>query len=184
MNVRPLGTQLLKKRRNRKGFTLAETLLAILILLIVSGIVAAGIPAAKYAYERTVLASNAEVLLSTTLSTLRNELGTARDIQLQGAGEEATSITYFEPGRGAASRIFVEDGGEIRFQRYYGGDGPEYEAVSLISQKTATADLYVTYSSVAYQDGIVIFKDLSVNRASGAEGLAQRATFSIRVIPD
>ena len=35
-----------KKARSRSGFTLAETLLAVLILLMVSAITAAGIPAA------------------------------------------------------------------------------------------------------------------------------------------
>ena len=57
-----------KKLHSSKAFTLAETLLAVLILLMVSTIVATGIPVARNAYEKVVLASNAEVLLSTTIS--------------------------------------------------------------------------------------------------------------------
>ena len=68
-----------KKIRDAHGFTLAETLLAVLILLMVSGIVAAGIPVAKKAYEKVVLAADAQLLLSTTVAELRDEIGTAWD---------------------------------------------------------------------------------------------------------
>ena len=39
---------------NRKGFTLAETLIAIAILLMVSGLMAGGIPAAINVYNKAV----------------------------------------------------------------------------------------------------------------------------------
>ena len=54
-----------RKLRSNKGFTLAETLLAVLILLLVSTIVATGIPAARNAYEKVVEASNAQAVLAT-----------------------------------------------------------------------------------------------------------------------
>ena len=178
-----------KKLHNSSGFTLAETLLAVLILLMVSSIVAAGIPSAKNAYEKVVLASNAEVLLSTTISTLRNELGTAQNVQAPKPSDPAdTTITYYNPTRGASSKLYVASGGEndkeIMFQRYFSADGliKEYDAAPLVSSKTATQDLYVTYESVTYSDGIVTFSGLSVNRTSGTEGLASRDELSIRVI--
>ena len=46
--------RIIRKLRSNDAFTLAETLLAILILLMVSAIVAAGIPVAKNAYEKVV----------------------------------------------------------------------------------------------------------------------------------
>ena len=78
MQKQSIDVTIMKKIIYRKhhaihGFTLAETLLAVLILLMVSSIVAAGIPSARRAYEKVVLASNAEVLLSTTITTLRHE---------------------------------------------------------------------------------------------------------------
>ena len=57
----------IKRKLHTQGFTLAETLLAVLILLLVGVIMTTGIPAAKNAYEKVVVASNAEVLLSTTI---------------------------------------------------------------------------------------------------------------------
>lgn len=179
------------KLRSSKGFTLGETLLAILILLMVTTIVAAGIPVARDAYEKVVLASNAEVLLSTTITTLRNELGTAQDVKKPVAetGEKAnTVITYYNPTRGASSKIYVASDGTqgIMFQRYYSEDGlsAAYEPSPLLPPKTSTQDLYVTYEEVTYDKDkrIVTFFKLSVNRTSGAQGLASRERLSIRVI--
>ena len=188
MHMRKL---LSKKFKSRLGFSLGETLLAVLILLMVSTIMTAGIPAARNAYEKVVLTSNAEVLLSTTITTLRNELGTAQDVKKPAnkTGEILNSvITYYNPTRGASSKLYVADGGEndkkIMFQRYYSEDGlsMDYAATPLVSPKTSTQDLYVTYGSVSYNNGIVTFSDLKVNRASGPEGLASRDALSIRVI--
>lgn len=75
-------------KNNRGGFTLAETLIAVLILLMVTGIVAAGIPAASNALNRAVDASHAQLLLSTTMTSLRNELGSARSIVSDAVSEE------------------------------------------------------------------------------------------------
>ncbi len=180
-----------KQLHTTEGFTLAETLLAVLILLMVSTIVATGIPVAKNAYEKVVMASNAEVLLSTTISTLRNELGTAQDVTVTdaAANNEGKTITYYSATRGSSSKLYVDStasGGvqEIMFQRYYSADdliqasAPE----PLVSSKTSTGDLYITYASVKYKNGIVTFSGLSVNRRSGSEGLAARDYLSIRVI--
>lgn len=175
-----------KKLKSKRGFTLAETLLAVLILLMVSTILASGVPAAKNAYEKVVLASNAEVLLSTTVSALRNELGTAKDIERNG-----TTLTYYNEARGSTSKIYkyvgTEDvSGVIMIQRYAktGDIGVDSAAVRLISKTASTEDLYVTYEGVAYANGIVTFTNLSVNRESGRTGLANRPFLSIRVISD
>lgn len=90
-------------KKNRGGFTLAETLIAVLILLMVSGIVAAGIPAAKEALTKAVDASHSQLLLSTTMTALRNELGSARsiicDMELVEVGDdEAGDETGDQPG--------------------------------------------------------------------------------------
>lgn len=186
-----------RKLHTEKGFTLAETLLAVLILLMVSTIVATGIPVARNAYEKVVLASNAEVLLSTTISTLRNELGTAADVDIPdgAAGNKVKSgkeITYYNSARGSLSRIFMTNGGtDIKFQRYYSAEGlsnKESESDNLISDKTATNNLHVTFDTVAFdQDtGIITFSNLAaVIRDERDEReksvLASRNTLSIRV---
>lgn len=179
-----------QKNRRRAGFTLAETLLAVMILLLVTAIVAAGIPSARNAYEKVVMTSNADVLLSTTISSLRNELGTAQNIDIPGGtivdGKlTGNCITYYSPARGTFSQIYVEDSGKaVMFRRYYSEDvpGTANPAEQLISDTVATGDLFVTFASVSYADGVITFNELSVDRRSGSTGLAERDSLSIRVI--
>ena len=188
--------RLIRKTQTGNGFTLAETLLAVLILLLVSTVVATGIPAAKSAYEKVVLASNAEVLLSTTISTLRNELGTAKDIdteQNQVGAVTHTTITYYNSNRGTASRLYVKSDG-IWFQRYY-FDNSEYvmdasvvpEAEKLIPPTSATSKLYVTYSGVSESNGIITIDKLTVKHGDGSEDdtvLTKREHLSIRSLSE
>lgn len=146
-----------QKLNNSSAFTLAETLVAILILLMVSSVVAAGIPAAANAYKKVVRASNAEVLLSTTISALRNELGTARILEKP----SGTNIKYYNATSGIASMIFVDDDDNtIKYQQYIktefstneenGDDGDKSVAQPLVSSGLATDNLTVVYSSIAY----------------------------------
>lgn len=94
------------KIKRRAGFTLAETLLAVLILLLVSSIVAMGVPVAKQAFEKVTLAGNAELLLSTAVSTLRDELGTAWDVQAVKASDGG-GVIYYSADTGNRSRLYI-----------------------------------------------------------------------------
>lgn len=177
-----------QKLHAEDGFTLGEVLLAVLILLMVSAIMASGIPAARNAYERVVLASNAEVLLSTTISTLRNELGTAQEVDAAApdASPSRTDVTYLNPSRGTYSRIEVAEDHKIIFYRYYYKDGLGKPSASvstqLISDETATNGLYVSYESVSWDKarGIVTFRGIVVRHSDAS--LTKARDLSIRVI--
>ena len=97
-----------KKLKSHSGMTLAESLVAIIILLLVSTIVMRGVPAAKSAYEKVVVGANARVMLTTAISALRNELSTAQRIVQ--AADDNTSITYYSADRGATSKIYLSSG--------------------------------------------------------------------------
>ena len=183
-----------KKIRGSRGFTLVEALTAILIMLMASSIVVAGIPAARNAYEKVVVASNAEVLLSTTITTLRNELGMADEIEL-GTGDSAGEITYYNPSVGAYSKISLapaegtDPEGTILLSRYAAPPGAAASEASsaprrLVSKEASTAELYVTYGSVTYNAdaGIITFEDLKVLKEKGNVRLAGRPALSIRLI--
>lgn len=179
-----MKNKILRKLHSDKGFSIAELLVAILILLMVSSIVATGIPVAREAYQKVILASNADVLLSTTISTLRNELGTAQDVKVDG-----TTITYYSPTRGASSKIYLE-GNAVMFQRYY-FDSAEYAMDSgvvpspepLITSAAMSDGLYVKYDSVFApdSDGIMKVQGLAVYRKDGTKTAAERTTLSIQV---
>ena len=163
------------KLKSRSGFTLAETLLAILILLLVSSIVAQGIPVARNVYNRVVLGANAQVLLSTTVTALRDELGTAWDVT---AGTD-NSLTYFSADIGSRSKLWVDTATKtIQIQEYVATDGLNTETASvgsahaLVSEKAATRELRVTYNEATCADGVVTIKGLGVYRDTGEGPLA------------
>lgn len=193
-----------RKIRDQGGFSLAETLLATLILLLVGLIMTTGIPAAKTAYEKVVLGSNAQVLLSTAVNALRDELGTAWEVT---PSEDKKSVTYFSANTGTKSVISLKKpsddsayqtiyrqefakeadttndvifGTKIKnAESKYGSD-----AVPLISGAASTSDLYVTYESVSYSDGIVTFNGLSVRRKSNDAEIAKVNPLTIRVVSE
>ena len=103
------------KYKNKAGFSIAELLVAILILSMVSVVVAGGIPVARDAYNKITVAANAQVLLSTTLSSLRSELGTASEFYL----DESGSIIYKSGKNGNISKLFCDDNTGIMIQEYY-----------------------------------------------------------------
>ena len=71
-------------------------------------------PAAVSAYRNAIDAANAQVLLSTTVNALRNELSTARDVQVSG-----TTITYTGADTGSRSTIDLSSS-PFTIQEYVG----------------------------------------------------------------
>ena len=60
---------LIKKKLNmQRGFSLAETLVVVLIILLVSSVIAAGMPAAQKAYNNVLVTADAQVYMSTALT--------------------------------------------------------------------------------------------------------------------
>lgn len=178
-----------KKLKSNRGFTLAETLLAVLILLLVSTIVATGMPAAKSAYEKIVVAANAQVLLSTTATALRDELGTAWDVKL----DDSTTVSYNSSDTGAKSKIYLKDDGKIYIQEYVKNDylniadGTSIgEERLLVSDKAATSDLVVTFTSMTKVDTdtekTVVITGLVVNNKEGNPMAQLDTTLKIPVI--
>ncbi len=169
----------LKKPLNSRGFTLAETLIAILILMMVSSVIAGALPAASNAFTKTVDAANAQVLLSTAITVLRDELSMAT-----GVSHDGMSITYRSGSLGSVSEITkVTDG--IKITTWYGygkGDASSGKGRYLVSQKASTKDLCLTYDSVTVQDGVITFQNLQVVKKdkSGTHVLAGPEDLMIR----
>ena len=180
MNLR---TELKQKLNKTKAFTIAETLVAIIILLMVSSIVAAGMPAAISAYKKVEIASDAELLMSTTISTLRNELGVSSNVEVDPG---KTEITYYNGSGKMTSRISNSDN-KIMLKRSAGSE-MSYESddseTRLISDQLSTnSDLDITYESVEINDDLVTFKKLKVYRSGNVSNvMTSRDTVMIRII--
>ena len=158
----------LNKFKNKNGFTLAETLITVLILLMVSGIVAGGVPAAANAYIKAVDAANAHVLLSTTVNALRDEFSTAWDVSQNDSG----AIMYYSSDTGSQSLITVENG-VIMLQEYVKdellADAKTVAARPIVSEATTIhGKLSVICSGITYEKtkSLVTVTGLQVNKKS------------------
>ncbi len=177
--------RLVNRIKNRKGFSLAETLLAILILLLVSTIVATGVPVARDAYEKVVLSANAQTMLASAVSALREELGTAWDVKCD--PENANAIVYYSASTGARTRlclgaykvgsekptdaILVQDN-YIESSLLPTDSGTALGKARLLvqdSDKGGVAALYATCDPIAYTNGdkSVTINNLVVKTAGG-----------------
>lgn len=170
------------QKRNRGGFTLAETLIAVLILTMVAGIVAGGIPAARNALDKAVDTSHSQLLLSTTMTSLRNELATASSITCasetvneDGSVAEdpaARKIISYVDSSGAVCTLQSEDDGiyvekeaspDISSAVYH----PGIPHRLLVSEQAATKNLYAAFTSASYSNGIVKIEGLKVCKKQG-----------------
>ena len=183
--------------KSRGGFSLAEVLITILILLLVTVIVAEGVPTALRAYDRIVTAANAQALLSTTMTKLRNELSTASDVKV---GEDHASISFTDDD-GLRVNLYLGtlSSGEkgICITETYGVTDETASTTPrlLISEAASNRNLYVTYAgkkdsdgnvltpAVDYSGGVVTFSNLSVKSNNADDKvLAKIDTYEIRVL--
>lgn len=179
MDCRQVNLRQSNQKRSRKGFSLSEVLIALLILLLVTSIVAAGIPVAANAMKRSVTASNAQLLLSTTLTRLRDEFGNAKNITETDVQTGAISYTNED---GVPCVISPETGANglgIRLTRYAGMDIAY--SMMLVSDKAANEDLYVTYelpSTDAYKDGVLTLKNVKVFQKKADGSAAEDSAYA------
>lgn len=143
---------MIEKLKRASGFTLAETLMTVLILLMVSGVVAGGIPAAVTAYSKAVDAANAQVLISTTVNALRAELCTAKDVQIK--TDDQNAIFYISPTTGSKTKIFIgndKDGeSTILVWDFLNYDGTERSTETqrrLVTKSAATKNLQIKFTN-------------------------------------
>ncbi len=148
-----------QSKRSRGGYTLAEVLMAILILMLATAIVAAGIPAAVRAYNNVVDAANAEVLLSTTMIALRDELGSAEGFVLDSNGYLKSYRSATLQGRNAQ----LKNSGDSGIVISYSGVEKQQQ---LVSVKATTEQLHAKSNQVGDSDETV-----KISHEKHAQGL-------------
>ncbi len=112
--------------------------MAVLILLLVSSVIAAGIPAATNAYKSAVDGANARALLSTTVNALRGELSTSWGVEVNPPGgiTGVDEIFYYSSKTGAKTRLY-NDSNTIKVQDYI-----QYNSYTLVQKDPATNESF------------------------------------------
>lgn len=167
----------LASTRSRAGFTLTETLAAIAILLCVTAVVAAGVPAAQKAYVGTVDTANAQVLLSTSATRLRSELSVAdpatvknKNATTDASTGETTYVTFESLETGYDTSLKYNDQLGL-FVEQTSSDGTTAQT-RLVPEKAAAganAGLRTIADSITYDEatGVFTVTNLKVMRADG-----------------
>jgi len=88
----------LKAKRARAGFSLVEMLATLIVVGLVGMAVVAGVPAAQRAYEAAMDASNAQLMVSTATTRLRDVLAVADSATVQAGSDPLVEFTSFETG--------------------------------------------------------------------------------------
>lgn len=176
--------QQLKKKR-LSGFSLAETLMAVLILLLVASVIAAGIPAAANAYTNAVDGANAQAILSTTVNALRNELSTAREVEINPPMQPA-GIYYYSSRTGSKTRLYL-DSNTIKIQDYIKFDSyTDVQSDPTTGAAVPPRDLVpvekfsLSFSSPSLTSDLITFASVTVSR--GGTNIAAVRPFSVRLL--
>lgn len=170
----------MKKNIRNKGFTLAETLLAIMILLMVSGIMASGIPTAINVYHKVVDAANANALISTTTTELRDRLALAKDVEVEG------NTVKFTGSNGKNYELYLTSSGDrgLYVEDVTAGITGNGDSRMLVSDSAANKNLYVKYESVsvAADMSYIKFINLSVQRDDDSTVFDTIDEFDVKLI--
>ena len=180
--------------RSQRGFTLAETLIAMLLMAFVGMIVTGGIAMGARVYGEIVERSNAELLLSTTLLELRDQLDRVQEVRTV-TNSGVTTLYYRDRtsnwkaltslGRksdGTPEKNSKVPGGEqfremprgiylTEFSGYSIAGAPTavLNTQLMVSDEAAGKSLYATYESIEYKDGNFVITGLRVcNKNTGA----------------
>lgn len=153
---------------DRKGITLMEMLAVVVIVVLFTAMVVTGTQLSLRSYSAVTDESNAEVLLSTTVTLLRTEFTTATDISVSD-----NKVSYSKGSSGMSSVIRSGSGdtaSDTNAQIYITQAGKERPLVQNI---TATNGLCVRYDSAKLlANGKVQIDKLEVYKASSGKVLS------------
>ena len=149
-------------KTGKAGFTLAETLLAMMLLLIVAALLAQGVPLAFNAYKKVDQAANANMLLSTTMTELRDKLAFSDDIVISENVITFTSSTGREYSLGYNADkegLYLEDRTSSEYN-----PGEVNDSRLLVSDAAAAKELYAYFTKVEKNAAgtVLTFENLGV----------------------
>lgn len=140
----------MKKIKSEAGFTVVEMLAAVFVLVLLSLMVGAGMSMAMHAYETVVAQSEAELLLSTAVDALADDLRYAWNVKpdesLQWTNFTYTSDSYSSDSSGHDVSLCVEkDNGKGKINAK-SEDGAVQQVLSINAGAYGSSKSYKEYS--------------------------------------
>ena len=171
----------MKQRRNtqaraRSGFSLVELLVTLLVVTLATIMVTAGLPAAVRAYTDVVDKSNAQVLLTTASTLLRDKLSRSVDVVKD---ENGKVKSFVDSSTGCTTYIKVDENSHelLMWETSSPTDGdptghrkPLIQGIESQSRGWKLVVGCESADAVTYEDGLFTIRGLKVWRAEEDSG--------------
>lgn len=161
--------------RKKQGFTLTETLAAVLILILLTGVIALGTSAASRMYSGLVFASESDLLSSTLNTALGDVLHYATDVEI----EEELVSAFTNKNYGVVRGHLLCTGGKLYLNTADTADDAEGATLLTLVSDGAYTSLQVRDFSIGYADGLFTGGYTIVG---GDETLQKPITFAFRAL--
>lgn len=125
---------------NKKGFSLSELLMVVLILSLLVIIIGSGMGVVKDAYEKVTLKAEAQTLMATTIEKVRDEFRFAREIQANQVIQGTITATTFISGNNGLKVYFVNDEANMGITMVT-ATGETKQSAPVVTDRTMTNDL-------------------------------------------
>ncbi len=174
----------IEKRWKNRGFTLSETMAAILIMGLAGLIIVGGFSAYIRSWRSITRKANAELFISTLEVRMQEELEYATEVALNDGKEVAW---FADDGTGYAT-MFVKDGNG-RLLGISTSANPDnlasVPASALVSDGTSDG-MYATYENITYDETSHVFtiNELTIKRESDNRTLYQLGAVKIQNVND
>ena len=181
----------MKKIKSEAGFTLIEMIAAVFVLVLLSLMVGTGISMTMHAYETVVAQSEAELLLSTAVDALADDLRYAWNVDDSKKAPDSwkdtylfpTDFTYSSDSYNNGIRLCVKNGKIIA--RTDGDDAPDQQVLSFehgaYGDNKSYKEYKVTSMDIAH-DGDIFTIRLTVADGSGISASTPDGGVKIRCL--
>ena len=173
-----------EKRWKKQGFTLSETMAAILIMGLVGLIIVGGFSAYIRSWRNITRKANAELFMSTLEVKIQDELEYATSV----AADKDVNVQWFtDDGTGYAT-MFVNGTVDQAFgiRTSANTDNLASMPVSELVSDGTSDGMYATYAALTYDESTHVFtiNELTIKRESDNRTLYQLGTLKIRNVND
>ena len=157
------------KLKNKKGFSISELLMVVLILSLIIVILGGGLTVVLNAYNRITLKAEAQTLLSTAITQVSDEFRFASDIDTGDNGH----VTFLSATQGCQV-YFTNDTSESKRGILIGNTVNTTDTATLLTDKTQTSGLYTEIDDYQYDDQSQTFDaTITVRNSSGDKVVSQ-----------